>query len=120
MVRIFLSQPCLNAQAWRRPLMSKAVGAHGKGNCSFKPACSIGGGPRQVRRERALDMPPVFLSEAPQPGLLLAHVPSSLRFAERRTSRFPCPVRPRGLSLFSLRWCQQHLSLSSQCSIPAT
>ena len=119
MVRILLSQPCLNAQAWRRPLMSKAVGAQGKGNCSFKPACSIGGA--EAGQERAgSGRAPGFLSETLQPGLLLAHVPSSLRFAERRTSRFPCPVRPRGLSLFSLRWCQQHLSLSSRCSIPAT
>ena len=76
MVRIFLSQPCLNARAWQRPLMSKAVGTQDKGNCSFKPACSVWGDPRQVRRERALGLHPVFVSEAPQPALSPAHVPA--------------------------------------------
>lgn len=43
--------------------MSKAVGAQGKGNCSFKPACSIGGA--EAGQERAgSGRAPGFLSEA--------------------------------------------------------
>ena len=38
---------------------------------------SFVGDPRQVRREKGVDLHPVFLSEAQPPGLSLARVPAA-------------------------------------------
>ena len=112
--------PVLNAQAWQRPLTSNAVGAQGNGSYSSKPACFICGGPQAGQKREGCRPTSCFPLWSPASRFVTgSRFSSSRRFAERM-SRFPCPAHPRSLSLFSLRWCLQHLSLSSLSSIPAT
>lgn len=119
MALVLLSQPCLNAKAWWCPLMSRDVGYGGREIVHPNQPVEFVRGPGPVRGEESGPTP--FRSEAPHPGLSLAHFTAApCTLLKRGWAMLTCPADLQSLSLFLLGWCPQHLSLFSLSSITAT